>query len=382
LTTESEGVVFGSFSADGNYLVLGARNPESKEGAVYLVDILARKLVWKRSTAHSNTPLPIFAPNARHIYVTLAGATMGSVGMASLRCWDIEGPREIWSRSPTTTSIPRVTPDGSQVITGGPNHSLEIWDANNGDLLQELPGDLPDVVNWSGFSPDGRDFVSLGRSGYVLVRDWQSKLPLDSFAIPSSDSLNVPHFTPDGDQLVVRSPTAGAVDIRDVHPWPTEVTLVGHQQAVKGVNFSPDGTQVTSVSRDGTLRVWNASTGQELRTISAHPSAIDMAFAPRGNCVATGGRDGAKLWSVESGRLMHHLPETTDVWWIDFSPDGRRVVSGGGPVQGKSVLWLFDVSSGRQLLSRESPGKINGLVFCADGRRVISVRRRTGQLDL
>ena len=217
---------------------------------------------------------------------------------------------------------------------------------------------------------------------HVLVRDWHSKQKLDSFTLPGSNGIFVPKFLPGGEQFVVPSAKAGEVVIRDVHPSPAEVTLVGHEQAVKDVGFSPDGEQVFSISRDGTLRVWSALTGQELHTIQSHPTAFKLAIDTHGDYIATGGSDGAKLWSAESLQLIEHWRDTTDIWWIDFSPDGKRIVVESGPLGGNNVLSLFEVSSGRQLLSRETPRKIEGLVFCTDSRRAVSVMYGTGQLDL
>jgi len=41
-------------------------------------------------------------------------------------------------------------------------------------------------------------------------------------------------------------------------------TLTGHQSLVLSCAWSPDGRRIVSASRDGTLRIWDASTGIEL----------------------------------------------------------------------------------------------------------------------
>ncbi len=46
------------------------------------------------------------------------------------------------------------------------------------------------------------------------------------------------------------------------------LSLRGHTSAVCGVAYSPDGRQIASASGDGTVKLWNAATGQEIRTLT------------------------------------------------------------------------------------------------------------------
>jgi WD40 repeat protein len=51
-------------------------------------------------------------------------------------------------------------------------------------------------------------------------------------------------------------------------------TLEGHFNMVTSVAFSPDGKQVASGSRDGTVRLWDAVTGAALQTLEGHSGTV------------------------------------------------------------------------------------------------------------
>src|SRR5262249_54523694 len=71
-------------------------------------------------------------------------------------------------------------------------------------------------------------------------------------------------------------------DLRGGFEWPYRrrlfhggiFTLYGHRDEVTSVVFSPDGTRLATASLDGTARVWDARTGQELLVIKGRGQAV------------------------------------------------------------------------------------------------------------
>ena len=378
---ENEVAYLAFFSPDGRTVAFGGVDPNTEKATIHLCDIEERKPIWKHSATSRGVPFPTFAPDGERLYVAVNSAPPGN---GTLHCWSVDGPDEVWSVPDIPSCVPCPAPNGSQIVMGGPNHSLRIHDADNGTLIEEIAGGRPDNAAYIAFSPDDRYLISQGHLGHRLVWDWDERIVVNS--LPTAESmdtaLSLAAFTTQSDELVVVR-GSGTISVQEIHPPPTQMTLAGHEQPVKGVAFSPDGQQVSSVSRDGTLRTWSTSTGQELRTVSAHSSAFDLAYAPDGAYIATCGLDGAKLWSAETNRLVHHWGDHGSGWWVDFSPDGRRVINGGVTdwATGLGAVSLFEVNSGRTLFTRQTQ-VIDGLVFCADSRRAVSCGFRTGQLDV
>jgi len=71
------------------------------------------------------------------------------------------------------------------------------------------------------------------------------------------------------------------------------LTLTGHVGKVRVVTYSPDGRYIASSGDDGTIRLWNAQTGQPVGApLRAGSDAVwAVAFSPDGNQLVSAGND-------------------------------------------------------------------------------------------
>jgi hypothetical protein len=134
--------------------------------------------------------------------------------------------------------------------------------------------------------------------------------------------------------------------------------------------YSPDGARLAA-GGGNTVKIWDADTGREHRTLD-HGSLVNgVAFSPDGARLASAG-DGqtVKVWDVGTGRLIHTLKGHTSVaQGVAFSPDGARLASAGFDLN----VRVWDPLNGQEALTLKGHnGLVYGAAFSPDGTRLAS----------
>jgi WD40 repeat protein len=146
-------------------------------------------------------------------------------------------------------------------------------------------------------------------------------------------------------------------------------TLVGHTAPVWQVVFSVDGSRLLSASHDHTLRLWDVTTGKELRCFRGHTNGINGAALSRdGRRVLSGGDDGTvRLWDTANGKELRRMEKAGKVTSLTFTPDGRRAVF----CSYEGIVRLWDVDGWKEVRRFTVRDGLWGLTVCPRGRHVL-----------
>lgn len=149
--------------------------------------------------------------------------------------------------------------------------------------------------------------------------------------------------------------------------------LVGHPLPVLCVAFSPDGKRFYTGSKDQTVQVWDAETGQPQPAFKDFKGPVfRIAISPDGETLATAERPGplVKLWDTITRLEVSTLEGLeSEVYSLAFTPDGASIVVG---TEDGKVVW-FDVETGTkgdEIKAHLSP--VLSIAFSPDGKKLLT----------
>lgn len=240
-----------------------------------------------------------------------------------------------------------------QVVSGSSDGKIRFWDVKTGRLLDDsLEHSLP--VYAAAVSPDGRT-IAAGGGPDPFMRWMAVSEPLDQAALcvwnmdtggtvpleqfPTRDVMCVA-FSSDGRWLVAGSRDK-ACRIWDVHSGRLRTTFRGHSgDRISSVCFNRDGSQVLSCCAfndkldPGEIKIWSSTSGEEVLVIRPGEGTVPCVtarFSPdEERIVAASFGTVLFLFDAKTGSQLISLPgHLRETQCAVFSPDGRRIVSGG-----------------------------------------------------
>ncbi len=348
-----------------------------------------------------------FSPDSK----TVAGANH----KGEIKVWDTITGDEMSSfntKHIQTLNLLAYSSDANTLVSGHTN-TIRVWDTfNYTQLSARLNTDIHPAAFV--FSPKDRTVTTAARFGYFKIKglkapyeenlssklsvwkmdneDELQQLPVESrrregsdpgkrYGHFSSGSNGVVAFSYNGYMLaaVLNEDRASEHYRFTIHLWAipfekSHAILKGHTARINAIVLTPDGKTLASGSDDGTIRIWDTSTGNQLLSIPSDKTRI-LAISVDGKILASSNasykNNHIKLWDISTGAQLNTLKGESNysVTELAISPDGKTFMSG----HHDGIIQLWDIATGHQLnVFKGHFDNVNALSFSSDGKTLVS----------
>ncbi|NEP54030.1 MAG: hypothetical protein F6K65_36675, partial [Moorea sp. SIO3C2] len=146
----------------------------------------------------------------------------------------------------------------------------------------------------------------------------------------------------------------------------------GHGGAVNAVVISPDGQTLVSGGDDRMIKTWNINTGKPLVTLTGHHDTVaTLAFSADSKTLVSGSWDNTiKIWQLPKGKLLHTLTgHLGSVNSVEISPDGKTLVSGSQD----TTIRLWNLTTGKLVrILKGHSRSVSSVAISLDGKILAS----------
>ena len=286
LTDHTEIVYSIAFSPDGKIMA-----SSSKDQTIILWDTENFQNI-RTLYGHSDVVRSVaFSPDGT---ILASGSWDRTVRLWNTETWELI--RTLYGHSGEVMVV-NFSPDGKLLASAAEDGSVRLWEVETGLLVRVIPAGLIEARGAS-FSPDGKTLAT-GANDLTLklwdVETGQLLRILDSKNYWIGDTA----WSPDGSKLACRS--GQGVNIYDPVSGKRLLLMPALSTRIATVHWSRDGEMVMSGCSDKVGRIWDAETGQLLKSINQHSSEIwDMLPSPDGRYIVTASSDKTiQIWGLK-----------------------------------------------------------------------------------
>jgi WD40 repeat protein len=255
----------------------------------------------------------------------------------------------------------RFSPDGALFASGSDDGLVMVWKTPTGERLFTFRGHTGGVsqVVWH---PDGRRIYSTSADG--MTKEWNLDRPGDrSFRTIENGPWNAP-VSPDGNLIapVGSDPLFALWDLNSGR----QVRILDSIAATSAV-FSDDGKHVAAGARS--LFCYDVATGKKVFEGRGHTGSIYCVdHNGRLGMYASAGDRSIRLWDALTGANVRTIETPASMYAVTFTPDGKKLIAGAMD----GTVLIYSTSDWNLIDSLKSGTTIFNLAVTADGSRFIT----------
>lgn len=296
-----------------------------------------------------------FYPDNKHL---ASGSLRGPI-----RVWNVMNGEQVAMMEGHSNSIycMALSPDARRIASGSCDETMRVWDATTRNMNITATPEHSTAVLYITFSADGRKLASTAFDRIVRVWDVGSGNQLNMVKELSNDVIKWLAFISEGKRLLWA--TYDNIILWDMEDN-SHMSFAVTEGGLNCFALSPDGSIIASgTSVSVTVTLYDTETGKNLLRVDKKYRRGDgvgcLAFYPDGKRIAAGLKDGTvRVWDVVSGdEVMMMDTHSSEVAHLAFSSDGSRIAVVPNAGEGKcSEVWIWNGVDGK-LIAQTSYGR-------------------------
>ncbi len=202
-----------------------------------------------------------------------------------------------------------------------------------------------------------------------FLRFISNRIDFPSYVLQHESAVFSADFNRAGDKIVSGS-ADGSVKVWDLTTGECKV-LAGHTGVVYSASFNEAGDKIVSGSEDATVRVWDLTTG-ECKVLAGHTKGVKtVSFNAIGDKIVSGSRDWTvRTWDILTGECKVLRGHTYDVWEVCFNMAGDKVASASAD----TTVRVWDLAT-EDCKVLQHPTEVDAVCFAEGDTQVISIAK-------
>ena len=300
--------------------------------SMYAKDIPIIQNVWHRVGDYSEGLRSVEAAEiSADSKLIVSGAKFGYAVML----WRTADGALLWEKAhESEVECVTFSPDAKYIATGGEDFMVRIWTTEDGEEIKVL--EHPSALDGIAWSHNGKILAAGTEDGDLYL--WNAETYNQIGKLNVGSTINSIQFTRDNSKILVggnvQTPLAdgsnnynGFAKLVEITNLKVLVNYTGFEASVKSTRMTRDEKYVATGGFDNKVRLFELETGKLVKTFYEPYRIEAIEFTPDGQYLFSGGHDHQiRIYRMSDFDMVHTIP-TPRTEYIDFSDDGRLLLT-------------------------------------------------------